>query len=201
MPDSKHNAEERPKHGTTRPGGRTAAVRKAVTRAVLQLLSEGKTELPAAELAQRAGVNRSTIHRRWPTRLDLVRDALSVHTSQIQVPDSGSWRRDAELLFQALTDFCADPVEMGLNAAMATAADPEFNRWIIDHWTQRANDLVAPVRKAISRGELSPDTDPVALINLILGPIVMWSVLSRQVPSASLSEQMLQQVLQIGTLR
>lgn len=193
------DTKQRPKHGSSRPGGRTAAVREAVVSSVLELLAEGKVGLPVAELAQRAGVNRSTIHRRWPSRLELVRDALSVHTNQLAVPDTGRWPQDAELLVKEMLDFCVDPVEIGLNAAMASGADPELNQWVIDHWARRANDLAEPVRKAILRGELRTDTDPVALIHLMLGPIVMWSVLIRQNPPKTLVDNLLKQVLQIGS--
>ena len=106
----------------------------AVSSAVLNLLQQGGSNFSAGEVAQLADVNRAPVHRRWPTRADLIQEALKEHSSKIKIPDTGSFEGDIRQLSRELRKFLSDPVELGLNAAMATFSDPEFNRWIIDYW-------------------------------------------------------------------
>ena len=52
----------------SRPGGRSARVRCEVMGAVVELLGEGGVEaVSVAEVARRAGVNPTSIYRRWRT--------------------------------------------------------------------------------------------------------------------------------------
>ena len=61
-----------------RVGGRSARVVSAVLRMTLEVLGqEGYAGLRVEDVAARAGVNKTTIYRRWPTRADLVVAALT----------------------------------------------------------------------------------------------------------------------------
>ena len=58
--------------GRARVGGRSARVVSAVLRMTLEVLGqEGYAGLRVEDVAARAGVNKTTIYRRWPTRADL----------------------------------------------------------------------------------------------------------------------------------
>ena len=60
-----------------RVGGRSARVVADVLRVTLELIGEhGFAGLRVEDVAARAGVNKTTIYRRWPTRADLVVAAL-----------------------------------------------------------------------------------------------------------------------------
>ena len=65
--------------GTLRPGGRTARTRDAVLAAVQAGLAQTRySELTVEQVAQRAGVAKTTVYRRWGSMeglvLDLMRD-------------------------------------------------------------------------------------------------------------------------------
>src|SRR6185369_11206385 len=85
---------ERPK----RPGGRSARVREAVHRAAHDVLRErGGAELSIAEVATRAGVNPTSIYRRWGSREGLVMDlAVAQASRDVPIPDTGTLRGDLE---------------------------------------------------------------------------------------------------------
>ena len=59
----------------TRPGGRSARVRDAVHKAVVELLADGEIDVAIPKIAERAGVNPTSIYRRWGSRDHLLLDA------------------------------------------------------------------------------------------------------------------------------
>src|SRR5688500_8391221 len=61
-----------------RPGGRTARVRRDVLRAAGDVLAErGLAGLDLSDVAERAGVGKTTVYRRWGTTTALVADLLA----------------------------------------------------------------------------------------------------------------------------
>ncbi|GGF96941.1 TetR family transcriptional regulator [Rhodococcoides trifolii] len=86
-----------------RPGGRSARVVDAVHTAVTELIGEatGPDCVTVPAVASRAGVNPTTIYRRWgDLETLLVEVAMSVLSQDAPVPDTGSLERD----LQAWTD-------------------------------------------------------------------------------------------------
>lgn len=169
-----------------RSGGRSERVRTKVAEAVLSLLSEGPNQVSVAEVAERSGVHRTTIYRWWPTPSDLLREALTVHTARLTTPDEGSWVEDVSALAAALADFFADPVEMAMNAAMASGADPEGDEVQIEHWTPVMAGLSQIVDRAKGRGEIAADADARTLMYLLVGPLLMQTVLFHAPPDPQL---------------
>lgn len=166
-----------------RPGGRSAAVGHQVAEEVLGLLRDGQIDFGVLEVAERAGVHRSTVYRRWPTRGALVREALALHNSRIDVPDAGDYRTDVDLLARELASFFADPVEIALNALVLQRGDPELVDLVIEFWLPVTDQLAAVVGRAIDRGEIDPITRRSILTDLLV-PAVL---LPTQYPGAALS--------------
>src|SRR5436190_8823111 len=81
-----------------RPGGRTAGVTAKVNEAVLALLVEGGTQACTFKaVAERAGVERSTLYRRYPDRWEMMIDAFMARAAADVMPDqSGSFPQDLE---------------------------------------------------------------------------------------------------------
>jgi len=107
----------------TRPGGRTAAVRDAVLRAAADLLVESGLEgVELTAVAQRAGVGKSTVYRRWGSVPALVSDLLTdmADTSSAR-PSTGSLHTDllaaAKLIRRTLTDVRQGPLFKAIIAA------------------------------------------------------------------------------------
>ena len=78
--------------GTRRPGGRTERTRLAALNATLELLGErGYAELTVEAVAERSGVHKTTLYRRWESAEGLVAAALLIGTEQEwDAPDTGS---------------------------------------------------------------------------------------------------------------
>src|SRR5688572_9801014 len=89
--------------GEQRPGGRSARVRAAELAATAEALAEdGYDALSIEAVGARAGVHKTTVYRRWPTKADLVADAARARSEQhVPIPDTGGLAGDLRLLAEA----------------------------------------------------------------------------------------------------
>ncbi|NLU82726.1 TetR/AcrR family transcriptional regulator C-terminal ligand-binding domain-containing protein [Rhodococcus sp. HNM0569] len=179
-PDSKTTATSRPTR--QRRGGRSEIVRGKVAESVLSFLREGRTDFGVAEVAERAGVHRATVYRWWPTRGDLLAEALTEHGGRLALPDTGSWRGDVSAACEAFAEFLTDPVELALTAALAAHTDAEADRAQFEYWAPIDDQLRQMVRRAIDRGEVRPTTDPRVASLLLIGPISTYALTFRAAP-------------------
>jgi AcrR family transcriptional regulator len=169
-----------------------------VAQAVLDLVAEGDATLNMSEIATRAGVHRSTLHRRWPTRAALLEEALTLHTAGIEVPDSGSFADDIVVFARSLAGFFSDPVEVALNAALATHADRQVDAAHISYWLSLLPDLARPIEQAVERGELDADIDPLVLLSLLIGPLLVFTTLVHTTPEPGVVDQLALAVVRAG---
>jgi AcrR family transcriptional regulator len=161
--------------GTARPGGRTARARAAVLQAALAELGQGGyAALSIEQVAQRAGVNKTTIYRRWQTKDALLDDALaSAVNAAVPVPDTGAVGTDLRQFARSIVDILTS--DLGRAAASALFSDATRAPQVAE--IKRAllagrHKLAAPIaERAIQRGELPAGTDPRELIGLAVAPI------------------------------
>jgi AcrR family transcriptional regulator len=161
--------------GTKRPGGRSADNLARILAATADLLVEkGYGRLSTEEVAERAGVHRSTVHRRFPTRAELVADMMtSLAAERVPVPDTGRLESDLLAFARAVRSATADPVAGALTRAIvAEGGDrPELGAVSAAFWAQRWEAAGGIVRRAIARGELPEATDHRLLVELVVAPI------------------------------
>jgi AcrR family transcriptional regulator len=144
----------------------------AVANGVLALFREGRSNFSVAEVAERAGVHKTTVYRRWPTRAQLVGEGLRVHHNRVCVPDSGSITDDIRELALALAEYFRDPVEITLNLAVADTSDPELGRLVMEHWQPVEDRICDRIRRAVAAGQLAPNTDAMLVYGMLLGPLI-----------------------------
>ncbi len=183
--------------GTVRPGGRTERNKQAVAAAALALIRRGETALSPALVAEEAGVARSTVYRRWPTRADLLREAQALHIRSLRVPDTGDFERDLNQLAMRLAKFFSDPTEVAMNVAMATHVDPEFNDWQVEAWKETTADLSLPFVRAIERGDISRDIDVASLVEILVSPMIVRTVIMKEPFGARDARRIASQVLRM----
>jgi AcrR family transcriptional regulator len=169
-----------------RAGGRSERVRRQVGQASLALLAEGRLDVTPAEVALRSGVSRTTVYRWWPTKPALVREALAVHTDRrVDPPDTGTWQGDLHALADRLSTFFSDPVEVALNAIMASGSSPDFDALVLDHFAPVFDAWQGMVERARSRGELRPNVDADAVLFTLASPLLTIPLLFHRAPSAT----------------
>jgi AcrR family transcriptional regulator len=168
-------SRDRPRAPRRRRGRpRRAATREAIIDATLELLAErGFQAATMAAIAARAGVGKNTIYRRWPSKEELIADAIRELSAELDVPEEGDVRA---LLLHRLADFAhvfAHPLlgrilpgllgELQRNPGFAAVYAERVVR-------PRHREMVALIRAARERGELRKDVDPDVIADLLIGP-------------------------------
>lgn len=175
----------------SRPGGRSARVRRVVLDAVLALLDEGVTHASIPEIASRAEVAPSSLYRRWGTAENVVAEALLEQSRlEIPVPDTGSVRADLVAFAASVAEFLASPRGRAVQRAMAAlewsddlaAARARF-------WDERFALSGIIVDRGIARGELRPDTDPRLLMEMVVAPLHLRQLMLGQDPATTIQQQ------------
>ena len=169
-----------PRTQRTRAGGRSEIVRQTVAATVLEMLREGNSAFSVSEVAKRAGIHRSTVYRWWPTRLELIKEALTLHTASLVVPDTGSWATDVTALTRELSEFFSDPIEAAMNAVLASDRDSEVAKTQREHWAPILRDLSRVVDRAKARGEVRDDVHPGFVLEIIVGPLLLHTTFGRK---------------------
>lgn len=166
-----------------RPGGRSARVREAVHRAVLEaVVDQGVERISIPDIARRAGVRDSSIYRRWGSRENLIVDALLAYSKQtLPIPDTGTLYGDLATFALELAHYLSTPLGMALAKSMAlTSGAPEFVEARKRFWSNRFDLLKPVIGRAIDRGELPADTDGRAAIELLVAPLHFRALLTHE---------------------
>jgi AcrR family transcriptional regulator len=182
-----------------RPGGRTARVRAAAIAATLAELADvGYSALTLESVAKRAGVGKTTLYRRWGTREELVLDAMLERAGEhISVPDTGSLREDMLELAVTAAANAATP-EVAAMARAVAAGSPHDARLAAANrrfWAERLALDGAIIERAIERGEVETGTDPVRVIESVLGPIHLRLLLTGEAVDRAFLEGVVDTVL------
>jgi len=156
---------------TGRP--RSEEAHKAILEATLALLVEvGFSALTVEGVAQRAGVGKATIYRRWPSKLPLVVEAFGDLPGFADV-DTGSLEGDLkETLKSYLQAFVSSPLlTVFPSLAGERAHNPELSKLLEPVAKDRREPFVRIFKRAQERGEISLDMDLDLAADLVLGPI------------------------------
>ncbi|MBT8239916.1 MAG: TetR/AcrR family transcriptional regulator [Acidimicrobiia bacterium] len=166
---------EKPRVGAKRPGGRAARVRSSVLTAVAELLNEiGYDNMSIEQVADRAGVHPTTVYRRWPTKPELVFDAVSVESEEvIPIPDTGTLEGDLRVLARAVVANIGSEGGTRRSRSLVAAASTsdQLAERMQAFWAHRFGLTTAIIERAIDRHELSPGTDPNLIIETLIGPL------------------------------
>jgi AcrR family transcriptional regulator len=169
-PGSEIEADEAPAETRVAIRGRPRAADRtpAILRAVIELIDEhGYDRLTIQDVADRAGVGLATIYRRWPTKQDLVVEAL--RSKVVDLPDTGDARADLLAIFTRMAEALGGSGAQLVPGCLAVARDePEILEALRDNALCGVRDHL---RMLIARevGEDDPDLD----LRVDLGPGVL----------------------------
>jgi AcrR family transcriptional regulator len=159
----------------TRPGGRTARTRAAVLDAtVAELVVGGYGALTVERVANRAGVHKTTLYRRWGGKQGLVAEAVEAFAAAAvaEVPDTGRvdedlrrWARSIVAMLRARDSGAV------VRAVFSTGESPETRELRRRFYRTRARLVVPIVERAVERGELPPGTDAAEVIKQVGAPL------------------------------
>lgn len=180
-----------------RPGGRTARTRAAVLDAATALLAEVPPgDLTVGQIAARAGVNETTIYRKWRTKEALLTDVLmTLSGERLVAPDTGSLRGDLVAVVGAVAEFLRTPGGYALAYLGATAEDETAGALRDGFWADRFERARVVFDRAVERGEI-PDARLGALAYEALIGTLHFRILARRRPlDADIAERLVDLVL------
>ncbi|MFF0267063.1 TetR/AcrR family transcriptional regulator [Kribbella sp. NPDC004536] len=140
----------------SRPGGRSNRVLTAIYTAVGELVGQGADKISFPVIAERAGVNPTTLYRRWPDVNALLEDvAVAALTRDGEsVPDTGSLEQDlTEWADVIARDITRPERARYLRAMVAARVDLVATCVVTDTRREQAAEMV---RRAHERGEQPP---------------------------------------------
>jgi AcrR family transcriptional regulator len=159
---------------TGRP--REARIDRAIAAAALELMAEGSiADLKMDAVAERAGVGKAAIYRRFRSKDEMVASALGeMLASEIAIPDTGSTRGDlTELMREAVELYRKSPAGKLMPALIeAMRRDPELAKAIRERMlVDRRASLREVLDRGIERGDLAPDLDVELALDVLGGPL------------------------------
>jgi AcrR family transcriptional regulator len=179
-----------PRRGRGRP--RAVGVDERILAAARALEREvGYDAVSVEAIAERAGVAKTALYRRWPNKgvllYEAVVGAVETHPS---IPDTGAIRADLLAVLAANAEGFRSPARRGLVAALSADAlrDPRLAELLRTRFFgPRADAIVARVERAIARGELTEGLDAAMVPVLLTGSLqYLWVVRGRALDDADL---------------
>ena len=172
--DARAGAEEAPARGRGRP--RSEEAHRAILTATLTLLDEaGYRALTIEAVANRAGVGKTTIYRRWPSKLELVVEAVHELRPPGPPEDTGSVQGDFNVFQRSqVARVASTPLPRVAPRLISEAVgDPELHAAITRELIDPVRDAVREVlRRGVERGELRPDLDLDLATDVVHGTVV-----------------------------
>ncbi|MGP4017669.1 TetR/AcrR family transcriptional regulator [Saccharopolyspora sp. 5N708] len=143
-----------------RPRRRGKALDDAIFQAVLAELAEhGYAKLTMEGVAERAKTGKASLYRRWPTRMELVMDAVChLLPDASSTPDTGSLRGDLLAVLREIAELLAGPAGEALRGVLSDVLhDPvrtaETRRHSQGAGRRRMQEIT---QRAVERGEIDP---------------------------------------------
>jgi AcrR family transcriptional regulator len=162
------------KRGPGRP--RSARAEQAIIDAVLAMLAEGVTieAISVESVAARAGVGKATIYRRWPSKEELIIEALA--SLKLPLPELvGESVRDDLVALARATGKGSTSAGTGVMTCVLSqlAHTPDLYEWYQRVIEPRRECVREVLRRGIRSGELRADLDIEVTLGLLAAPIVM----------------------------
>jgi AcrR family transcriptional regulator len=155
-----------------------------------ELARSGYAALRVEDVATRAGVNKTTVYRRWPTKVELAGAAIRTFAGHEEaMPDTGSVRGDLLELVQRMVAFVRTPEgDVFTQLVSAEHGDPDTDRLarsLRDAFMIRRAEVIT---RAQQRGELPAELDARVLLDAIFIPVTTRMLRYREEVDAATTE-------------
>ena len=155
---------------------RSRQTNKAILKAAAEIvIASGLAEMTIEGVAERAGVGKASIYRRWPSKGALAFDAVvdTILTAE-PTPDTGSLEGDLARVAESWVRL-ANIRRAGRTLAHFIAevqSDPDLAVVWREHFVDRIREERRPIiERAIARGEIPAGSDPELIMDLLSGPL------------------------------
>ena len=150
------------------------------------------------EVAERAGVAKTTVYRHWATKEALVVEALGQFMRARPVPDTGSTRDDLRLLMTSVVRMYEDPSTASLLASLLSAMtrSPAIAEAVRSGFVGIRRDALRTVlEQGVRRGELRRGASVELAIDILGGMPLYRALVLGKPPTVGAVHQLVDAVL------
>jgi AcrR family transcriptional regulator len=183
---------------------RGAALEDAILEAAYTELSEaGYTAFSVEAVAARARTGKASIYRRWPTRDELLLDAVCAYLptprecGMGEIPPGMTTADALRGVARAISTVMASPAGDVMRAIKCEAAtDPELARAIDDRFqAPRREFLVQLLRRGVARGEVRPGADTALVADVLPAVLTHRILLQREQITPKVISDIIEQIV------
>ncbi len=155
------------------------------TRALL--VESGYADVTMDRVAERAGVGKQTVYRRWRSKAPLVAESVMDaygDTRALEIPDTGDIATDLSGLVRLIAKFVVAPENAALLRALAAAAadNPGDGEALYRQLTEPQHDaVVRRLRQGVASGQVRDGVNIEAVADAIIGAY-LYRLLSYTAP-------------------
>jgi AcrR family transcriptional regulator len=175
---------------------RNPRIQQRILKAATDLvLEQGFRALSMDAIAERAGVGRMTIYRRWPNKAAVVMDAFFARMDPYALFQGGkTYMESIRLQLRAVAKAYRGKEGSLIRILLAEAQfDPELASAIREKWILPRRRVTIPyLEQGIRDGFLREDLDPNVAIDLLYGPIYLQLLMG----TATLSDSYIDKIFQ-----
>lgn len=145
-------------------------VAQVLSAALEEIARVGHDNLSIDDVARRAGVNKTTIYRRWPDPEALALAAFEHGSSDGFMANTGTLRGDVIDYLRQFRDVCRTPAMLSLARMQFTGElRGRVGEMVSERMEQGDCNALIMFERAIARGELPAGADTALLRDLVLG--------------------------------
>lgn len=172
--------------------------KKIIEAALEDLARVGFANLNVEEVAARAGVNKTTVYRRFQTKEALVREALGqVVGKMTDIPDTGAIRTDLIAFLEHVAALLRTARGQAILRVVSAEHDNPVFANLVDSLLPHTDTIIprAAIKRAVARGELPRHTDPKLVLFTLVGALIHRVLFERGPMSSPYIEQLVDLVL------
>jgi AcrR family transcriptional regulator len=178
-----------------RPAGGSDEILRVVFDTTLrELAQKGYERLSVEAIAASAGMNKTSLYRRWPTKAELVLAAIDASRERARpFRETHDLRADLVAFVWAKVKNLSTPASRALSHALMSIESDEALAASIR--SRRYNLPVSVVEHAIARGDIPAKTDAVFVSEMLLAPVLQRLLVTHEPVDRAFVERVVDQVL------
>lgn len=170
--------EKSPRRGR---GPSTRVTEQAFAATFKLLQQSGFSSLSMEAIADSAGVNKTTLYRRWGSLNSLLKEAIaSQDIGKPDMADTGSLQSDIRELANQFAFYFCKPEIIAIIRLIASSRDHSLEELMNEYWLERADLFTALIERASARGETVRAHRFQMAIEIMVGPMLLRLLMTHQ---------------------
>ncbi|WP_328994769.1 TetR/AcrR family transcriptional regulator [Kribbella sp. NBC_01245] len=145
---------------------------RILAAAAAEIRQRGYDGLSVERVAEQAGVAKTTLYRRWPTKAQLVIALITRMRSDVPFEPTGDARRDLTGLVTSIAaSLAGTSAALIADLAAAAARDPAVGESVHALWAERHGVVTEVVAQAQAAGVIHSRVPAAVLVDQLVGPL------------------------------